>query len=144
MNRRRFLSAFLQTAAGAAIAHTLDLDKLLWVAGEKTFFLPTVAAPFDPFFMPEFVSLSAWSQIFNERFGSVGLGNIPTRLKCSESSIDKYHNALLDNCRMPLTRDGFPMDYQFKGVPISGDRVRIAGTYGAIVRSDKPIWNPRA
>lgn len=40
MNRREFLTRFLATAAGAAVAHTLDLDKLLWVPGAKRFFLP--------------------------------------------------------------------------------------------------------
>jgi hypothetical protein len=40
MNRRDFVKRFLATAAGAAVAHTLDLDKMLWVAGERTFFIP--------------------------------------------------------------------------------------------------------
>lgn len=41
MNRRAFLAWLGGTAAGVAAAHTLDLDKLLWVPGEKTIFLPT-------------------------------------------------------------------------------------------------------
>lgn len=40
MDRRRFLRWLGGTAAGAAAAHTLDLDKLLWVPGDKTIFLP--------------------------------------------------------------------------------------------------------
>lgn len=40
MNRRDFLARLLSSAAGAAVASTLDLDKLLWVPGEKTIFLP--------------------------------------------------------------------------------------------------------
>lgn len=43
MNRRDFISRFAQTAAGAALVHTLDVDKLLWVAGERTIFLPSIA-----------------------------------------------------------------------------------------------------
>lgn len=40
MNRRSFLKWLGGTAAGVAAAHTLDLDKLLWVPGEKTIFIP--------------------------------------------------------------------------------------------------------
>lgn len=40
MNRRRFLQQLLAGAAGAAIAATVDVDKLLWTAGEKTHVLP--------------------------------------------------------------------------------------------------------
>lgn len=42
MNRRRFLAWLGGTAAGVAAASTLDLDKLLWVPGEKTIFIPSV------------------------------------------------------------------------------------------------------
>lgn len=41
MNRRGFLKALLSGTAGAVAAHTLDLDRLLWVPGEKTIFLPS-------------------------------------------------------------------------------------------------------
>lgn len=41
MNRRSFLKLI---AAGAA-AETLDLDKLLWIPGQKTIFLPTLREP---------------------------------------------------------------------------------------------------
>jgi hypothetical protein len=41
MDRRGFLRALLSGAAGAAAAHTLDLDRLLWVPGARTFFLPS-------------------------------------------------------------------------------------------------------
>lgn len=40
LSRRAFLGWLAGTAAGAALAPTLDLDKLLWVPGEKTIFLP--------------------------------------------------------------------------------------------------------
>jgi hypothetical protein len=43
MNRRSFLSLLGSGALGAA-AHTLDLDKLLWVPGQKTIFLPPLPA----------------------------------------------------------------------------------------------------
>lgn len=36
MNRRTFISLLMSSAA----AHTLDIDKLLWIPGQKTFFLP--------------------------------------------------------------------------------------------------------
>jgi len=39
MNRRRFLQML---SAGACGAMTLDVDKLLWVPGARTFFLPSV------------------------------------------------------------------------------------------------------
>jgi len=39
-SRRDFLVRFLATAAGAAVAHTLDLDKLLWTPGARTIFVP--------------------------------------------------------------------------------------------------------
>lgn len=41
MDRRSFLRALLTGAAGAIAAHELDLDRLLWVPGERTFFLPS-------------------------------------------------------------------------------------------------------
>lgn len=40
MDRRAFLRFLSGTAAGAAIAPTLDLDRLLWVPGAKRIFLP--------------------------------------------------------------------------------------------------------
>lgn len=36
MNRR----AFLQLLSSGAVAYTLDVDKLLWIPGQKTIFLP--------------------------------------------------------------------------------------------------------
>lgn len=45
MNRRAFLSWLGGTAAGVALAPTLDLDKLLWIPGEKTIFLPSPRPP---------------------------------------------------------------------------------------------------
>lgn len=38
MNRRAFISLLMSSA----IAHTLDIDKLLWVPGQKTIFIPPV------------------------------------------------------------------------------------------------------
>jgi hypothetical protein len=37
MNRR----AFLRLLASGVVGHTLDIDRLLWVPGQKTIFLPT-------------------------------------------------------------------------------------------------------
>ena len=42
MNRRTFLSML---SAGAFGTMTLDVDKLLWVPGAKTIFLPQVMTP---------------------------------------------------------------------------------------------------
>jgi hypothetical protein len=42
MKRRTFLAWLTGTAAGVAAAATLDIDKLLWVQGEKTIILPPV------------------------------------------------------------------------------------------------------
>ncbi len=41
MDRRNFLRTLIGGLAGTAAASTLDLDKLLWVPGAKTFFLPS-------------------------------------------------------------------------------------------------------
>ncbi len=40
MNRRAFLGWLGGTAAGVAAASALDVERLLWVPGEKTIFLP--------------------------------------------------------------------------------------------------------
>ena len=37
INRRQFIQLI---SSGAAAAYTMDLDKLLWVPGEKTIFIP--------------------------------------------------------------------------------------------------------
>ena len=37
LNRRTFIRAIL----ASGVAHTLDLDKLLWIPGQKTIFLPS-------------------------------------------------------------------------------------------------------
>jgi hypothetical protein len=37
LNRRAFISLLMSSAA----AHTLDIDKLLWIPGQKTIFLPS-------------------------------------------------------------------------------------------------------
>jgi hypothetical protein len=63
MNRRDFLSRFLQTAAGAAIVHTLDVDKLLWVAGERTIFLPPLVQA-NTLITPEFVAADFSKRLF--------------------------------------------------------------------------------
>jgi hypothetical protein len=42
VNRRGFLRALGLASAGAAAGLVLDPDKLLWVPGAKTFFLPPV------------------------------------------------------------------------------------------------------
>jgi len=42
MNRRNFLAAlgFGTVAAAAAANHVLDIERLLWIPGEKTIFIP--------------------------------------------------------------------------------------------------------
>ena len=40
MHRRRFLRLLTGSAAGIVLAPALDLDRLLWVPGERTIFLP--------------------------------------------------------------------------------------------------------
>lgn len=48
MDRRNFLARLLAGATGVAIASTVDVDRLLWVPGEKTIFIPeTVLVPCD-------------------------------------------------------------------------------------------------
>ena len=42
MDRRGFLKRLFAGAAGVALAPVLDLERLLWVPGEKTIFLPPV------------------------------------------------------------------------------------------------------
>lgn len=44
MNRRGFLQLLSTGAIGAA---TFDLERLLWVPGRKTIFLPATTVPFD-------------------------------------------------------------------------------------------------
>lgn len=38
MDRRAFIRAIL----ASSVAHTLDIDKLLWIPGQKTIFLPSI------------------------------------------------------------------------------------------------------
>lgn len=40
MARRQFLQWLLRGAAGASVAVTFDVERLLWVPGQKTVFLP--------------------------------------------------------------------------------------------------------
>ena len=43
MNRRELLKLL----ALGVVGHTLDVDRLLWVPGQKTIFLPTLITPSD-------------------------------------------------------------------------------------------------
>lgn len=52
MNRRRFLEMLVGGAFGAAATATLDVDRLLWMPGVRTFFLPTEP---ELFVTPEWV-----------------------------------------------------------------------------------------
>lgn len=45
--RRSFLRAALMGLTGAVVAPELDIDKLLWVPGEKTIFLPMFGEVID-------------------------------------------------------------------------------------------------
>ena len=57
MNRRAFLAWLGGTAAGVAAAPYLDLDKLLWIPGEKTIILPpAIVKPVNIFITPEWVT----------------------------------------------------------------------------------------
>lgn len=47
MDRRQFLRRLSSGLLATAAAHTLDLDKLLWVPGEKTYFLPSPRQMFE-------------------------------------------------------------------------------------------------
>ena len=47
MERRAFLSALVAGLGGAA-AHTLDLDRLLWVPGRKRIFFPPAVPSWVP------------------------------------------------------------------------------------------------
>ena len=64
MKRRTFLAWLTGTAAGVAAAATLDLDKLLWIPGEKTIFLPDP----PPIASPKFVLMPL-------DYGLVHIGN---------------------------------------------------------------------
>ncbi len=55
MTRRDFVSRFLATAAGAAVAHTLDIDRLLWVPGERTIIVPSAPIAGEPLAMWDLV-----------------------------------------------------------------------------------------
>jgi len=48
MNRRAFLGWLAGTAAGVAAAPYLDVEKLLWVAGEKKIFIPAPKTLWTP------------------------------------------------------------------------------------------------
>lgn len=41
MNRRRFLHTLLSGVAGSILSHELDIDRLLWIPGQRTIFLPS-------------------------------------------------------------------------------------------------------
>ena len=41
MDRRRFLAWLGGTAAGVALAPTFDVERLLWVPGARTIFIPS-------------------------------------------------------------------------------------------------------
>ncbi len=45
MNRRGFLSLFAIGSAAIVAGHELDLEKLLWLPGQKSFFLPPEKGP---------------------------------------------------------------------------------------------------
>lgn len=55
MNRRKFLAYLSGTAAGAALAPMLDLDRLLWVPGAKTIFIPEPFTCGNTFIAPDWV-----------------------------------------------------------------------------------------
>jgi len=44
MNRRSFLRTLLSGVAGSVLSHELDIDRLLWISGQKTIFLSSEAS----------------------------------------------------------------------------------------------------
>jgi hypothetical protein len=65
MDRRAFLRAlgFGTVVAAAAATSVLDLERLLWVPGEKTIFLPTAR---HDMFTPEWVS-QEWLRVLKHQ-----------------------------------------------------------------------------
>lgn len=57
MNRRGFLRALLTGTVGLIAGAELDLDRLLWVPGAKTIFLPPPAENFDVWMTREVLRL---------------------------------------------------------------------------------------
>lgn len=68
MDRRRFLAWLGGTAAGAVAVSTgvLDVDKLLWVPGEKTIFLPEpvelFAEPVELFYGNQLIPIDVFTR----------------------------------------------------------------------------------
>lgn len=57
MNRRTFLARFgFGTVAAAAAVLTFDVEKLLWIPGEKTIFIPEEFSTGNTFITPEWVT----------------------------------------------------------------------------------------
>lgn len=89
MNRRSFLSLLGSGALGAA-AHTLDLDRLLWVPGKKTIFLPPAPIKFTMMYaLPPFAVdketgiavrvMNEWIQFHPNAFAMVMAPLAPSR-----------------------------------------------------------------
>jgi hypothetical protein len=75
MNRRAFLARLgFGTVAAAAAASTFDLERLLWVPGEKTIFLPPVTASdygSEHLLLPQIFSVFNGTPTFNAVKGSI-------------------------------------------------------------------------
>lgn len=65
MNRRSFLRWLGGTAAGIAIATTLDIEKLLWVPGEKVIFVPPLVTSGNVFLTSELITREAMRVLTN-------------------------------------------------------------------------------
>lgn len=85
MNRRAFLGWLGGTAAGVAASHVLDLDRLLWVPGERTIFVPA-SRPLLTMISPSWVTRDVVlsfrnSLLFMQHFrdGEIEIWNAETR-----------------------------------------------------------------
>ena len=76
MDRRRFLKWLGGTAAGVAAAPFLDLDKLLWIPGEKTILIPAVEI-----YKPVTVTWTLGSGRTWKRIVNMTVPNVPTEFR---------------------------------------------------------------
>jgi hypothetical protein len=78
MNRRHFLSALTASLTGL----TLDPERLLWIPGAKTIFLPSITPRHDPACLTTMRLVYSWdpSPPYVEGFGISFMGPSPTWL----------------------------------------------------------------
>lgn len=121
MNRRSFLR-LLQAGALGGVAHALDLDRLLWVPGQKTFFLPAPPALDDwanvsGVMLIEDITLLEYQRRYNAAIS-----------QCAEvvaSHIDADLRALVLARRHPVFDDVVLVEAQRSPLPLSVRRAEI-------------------